>query len=65
MTVDPNVSMSGAERQQLLKHLLKMRDTMAEHGHKHVAAWANDRLIELVDERSRQADLLAEIERDL
>ena len=65
MTVDPNVSMSAAEREQLLKHLLKMRETMAAEGHRHVAEWANDRLIELVDERSRQADFLAEIERDL
>ena len=65
MTVDPNVSMSAAERQQLLAHLLRMRDRMTAEGHRHVAAWANDRLIELVDERSRQADLLAELEADL
>ena len=63
--IDPTVTMSSAERQHLLAHLLKMRDMMAAEGHKHVAEWANDRLIELVDERSRQADYLAEIEREL
>ena len=63
--VDPVVSIMGAERDQLLKHLLKMRDTMAAEGHRHVAAWANDRLIELIDERDRQAAQFAEVVRGL
>ena len=64
-TTAPEVTMSSAERQQLLAHLLKMRDRMAAEGHRHVAAWANDRLIELSDERQRQEDFLAAIEADL
>lgn len=65
MTVSPIVAMTSAERESLLAHLLKMRDLMAQQGHRHVAEWANDQLIELVDERARQASYIAQAEREL
>ena len=63
-TTAPEVSMTSAERDQLIRHLVKLRDGMASV-HPRIAAWANDRLIELSDERSRQADYLRWIEGDL
>ena len=60
----PEVSMTSAERDRLIRHLVKLRDSMAAP-HPRIAAWANDRVCELVDERTRQTDYLKEIERDL
>ena len=60
----PEVSMTSAERDQLIRHLVRLRDAMAAP-HPRIATWANERVCELVDERTRQADYLAEIERDL
>ena len=49
----PEVAMSAAERDHLIQHLVKLRDVMASP-HPRIAHWANDRLIELADERDRQ-----------
>jgi high-affinity K+ transport system ATPase subunit B len=62
-TVDPVTRMTSAERDQLTAHLLKMRDRLAATSHRHAAEWANDRMIELVEERERQARFLAATER--
>ena len=61
---DPAVAMTSAERDRLIRHLVKLRDAMVGT-HPRIAAWANDRVCELVDERTRQADYLKAIERDL
>ena len=63
-TTAPEVSMTSAERDQLIRHLVRLRDAMSV-SHSRIATWANERVCELVDERTRQADYLAEIERDL
>ena len=60
----PEVAMTSAERDHLIQHLVRLRDGMAGVRPR-IAAWANDRLIELVDERNRQAAYLSRIERDL
>ena len=63
-TTAPEVAMTSAERDRLIQHLVRLRDQMAAP-HPRIAGWANDRLIELSDERSRQADYLRWIEGDL
>jgi hypothetical protein len=65
MTIKPEVSMRSAERDRLIAHLVTMRNTMLTEGHRGVAAWANDRVIELVDERNRQAEVLRDVQRQL
>ena len=60
----PEVAMTSAERNRLIQHLVKLRDSMAAP-HPRIAEWAADRVGELVDERTRQTDYLAEIERTL
>ena len=63
-TTAPEVSMTSAERDQLIRHLVKLRDGMASV-HPRIAAWANARTCELVDERDRQDDYLKWLSRDL
>ena len=63
-TTAPAVAMTSAERDHLIAHLIRLRDAMSATRPR-VAAWAADRVGELVDERNRQHAFLAEVERDL